>query len=172
MNKKNLVIIAVAATCAVAGAAVGIKNAPAPVAAGAVGELFAQSMNDAAGKAQALSMYKGKALVVNFWAPWCAPCVKEMPELSAFAGEAAKKNIGVIGIGVDSPANIAQFASKVKVTYPLYVAGMSGTDLSRGFGNKSGSLPYTVLIGADGKVKKTYLGQIRFAELKADLAKL
>lgn len=174
MNKKNLVIIAVAATCAVAGAAVGIKNAPAPapVAAGAVGDLFAQSMNDAAGKAQALSMYKGKALVVNFWAPWCAPCVKEMPELSAFAGEVAKQNVSVIGIGVDSPANIAQFASKVKVTYPLYVAGMSGTELSRGFGNKSGSLPYTVVIGADGKVKKTYLGLIKFAELKAELAKL
>lgn len=174
MNKKNLVIFAVAASCAVAGAALGMKNAPAPapVAAGAVSALFAQQMNDVAGKAQALSMYKGKALVVNFWAPWCAPCVKEMPELSAFAAEAAKQNVGVIGIGIDSPSNIAQFAGKVKVSYPLYVAGMSGTDIAREFGNKSGSLPYTVVIGADGKVKKTYLGIIKFAELKADLAKL
>lgn len=174
MNKKNLLIIAVAATCAVAGAAVAVKNAPAPalVAAGAVSALFAQSMNDAAGKAQALSVYKGKPLVVNFWAPWCAPCVQEMPELSALAGELAGKNVGVIGIGIDSPTNIAQFAAKFKIGYPLYVAGMSGTDLSREFGNKAGGLPYTVLIGADGKVKKTYLGRIKFPELKADLAKL
>ncbi|WLI88414.1 TlpA disulfide reductase family protein [Massilia sp. R2A-15] len=174
MNKKNLVIIAVALTCAVAGAAVGMKNAPAPApaAAGAVSALFAQSMNDSAGKAQALSMYKGKALIVNFWAPWCAPCVKEMPELAELASEIAPKNIGVIGIGIDTPTNIAQFAAKVKVTYPLYVAGMTGTDLAREFGNKAGGLPYTVLIGADGKVKKTYLGQIKFKELKADLAKL
>lgn len=173
MHKKNLVIIAVALTCAVAGAAVGMKTtAPAPAAAGAVSSLFAQSMNDAAGKAQALSAFKGKALIVNFWAPWCAPCVKEMPELAELAGEIAPKNINVIGIGIDTPTNIAQFAAKVKVTYPLYVAGMSGTDLAREFGNKAGGLPYTVLIGADGKVKKTYLGQIKFKELKADLAKL
>jgi thiol-disulfide isomerase/thioredoxin len=174
MNKKNLVITAVALTCAVAGAAVGMKNtpAPAPAAAGAVSALFAQSMNDAAGKVHALSMYKGKPLIVNFWAPWCAPCVKEMPELAELAGEVASKNIAVIGIGIDSPTNIAQFAAKVKVTYPLYVAGMSGTDLSREFGNKAGGLPYTVLIGADGKVRNTYLGQIKFAQLKADLSKL
>ena len=172
MNKKNLVIVAVAATCAVAGAAVGMKNAPAPAPAGAVSALFAQSMNDAAGKAQALSIYKGKPLVVNFWAPWCAPCVQEMPELSALAGELAGKKVGVIGIGIDSPTNIAQFAAKFKIGYPLYVAGMSGTDLSREFGNKAGGLPYTVLIGADGKVRKTYLGRIKFPELKADLAKL
>ena len=174
MNKKNLLIVAVAASCAIAGAALGMKNAPAPapVAAGAVSALFAQSMNDAAGKAQALAVYKGKPLLVNFWAPWCAPCVQEMPELAALAGEVAKKNIGVIGIGIDSPSNIAQFATKFKITYPLYVAGMSGTDLSREFGNKAGGLPDTVLIGADGKVKKTYLGRIKFPELKADLARL
>jgi hypothetical protein len=52
------------------------------------------------------------------------------------------------------------------------VAGMSGTDLSRKFGNSAGGLPYTVLIGADGQVKKTYLGRLKFAELKADLAAL
>jgi thiol-disulfide isomerase/thioredoxin len=110
--------------------------------------------------------------VVNFWAPWCAPCVQEMPELSQLAAESAGKNIGVIGIGIDSPTNIAQFAAKFKISYPLYVAGMSGTDLSRQFGNTAGGLPYTVLIGTDGQVRKTYLGRLRFAELKADLAAL
>jgi peroxiredoxin len=78
----------------------------------------------------------------------------------------------VIGIGIDSPSNIAQFAAKFKIAYPLYVAGMGGTDLARQFGNSAGGLPYTVLIGADGQVRKTYLGRLKFEELKRDLAAL
>ena len=152
--------------------------APAPTAVAAaaattpVGALFAQSMNDASGASQSLGQWKGKPLVVNFWAPWCAPCVQEMPELDQLALASAAQGINVIGIGIDSPANIAEFAGKLKISYPLYVAGMSGMDLSRQFGNSNGGLPYTVLIGADGKVLKTYLGKLKFDELKADLARL
>ena len=185
MNKKNVILIgAVALAFGVIGAMVAVnRNEPAPLTQvavptadgsphGAVGALFAQTMNDASGTPQALSKWKGKAMVVNFWAPWCAPCVKEMPELAELATELGKKDIAVIGIGIDSPANIAQFASKFKISYPLYVAGMSGTELARQFGNSAGGLPYTVLIGADGQVRKTYLGQLKFDELRADLAKL
>ena len=178
MNKKTIAIGAVALVFGVLGAVVATskKTATVPTAAAPadapVAALYAQSMNDPAGTPHALSQWKGKALVVNFWAPWCAPCVKEMPELAALATDSAAKNIHVIGIGIDSPSNIAEFATKINVRYPLYVAGMSGTELSRGFGNTSGSLPYTVLIGADGKVRKTYLGQLKFDQLKADMAAL
>ena len=184
MNKKNLIAYAaVAIAFGVIGAAVGLhKNAaaPAPVVAVAaapaaatpVDALFAQAMNDNHGIKQALAQWKGKPLVVNFWAPWCGPCVQEMPELSQLAADSVGKNINVIGIGIDSPTNISEFGEKFKISYPLYVAGMSGTELSRTFGNSAGGLPYTVIIGADGKVRKTYLGRIDFAKLKADLAAL
>lgn len=185
MIKKNLLAYAVVALLfGATGAYVGInkKEAAPPLTTeiaptgGAphapVTALFAQSMNDAGGSAQALSQWKGKALVVNFWAPWCAPCVEEMPELATLATDNAGKNVQVIGIGIDSPTNIAQFAARFKISYPLYVAGMSGTELARQFGNSAGGLPYTVLIGADGQVKKTYLGRLKFAQLKADLAAL
>ena len=162
MNKHDTAPVPVAATAAPAGTA-----AQTPVAA-----LYAQSMNDASGANHSLARWKGKALVVNFWAPWCAPCVQEMPELDQLAIASAANNINVIGIGIDSPANIAEFATRLKISYPLYVAGMSGTELSRQFGNTAGGLPYTVLIGADGQVKKTYLGKLKFEELKADLASL
>ncbi len=147
----------------------------APVAATAttpVGMLFASSMNDTAGKSQPLSQFQGKPLIVNFWATWCAPCVQEMPELNQLAVDNAAQGIQVIGIGIDTPSNIVEFGNRLKISYPLYSAGMSGTDLSRNFGNKAGGLPYTVLIGADGQVKKTYLGKLKFEELKADLANL
>jgi thiol-disulfide isomerase/thioredoxin len=182
MLKKNHVFYAaIALAFAVAGAWVGMQKstppAPPPGAAGAaagtpVDELFQQQLKDANGVQQALAQWKGKALIVNFWAPWCAPCVEEMPELSALQGEIRDKNVQVIGIGIDSPSNIAEFAQKTKIAYPVYVAGLSGTELSRKFGNTQGGLPYTVLLGADGKVLKTYLGRLKFGELRADLARM
>jgi len=187
MNRTNKIVLALVAVIAIgAGAKLSKKHeadkiaaAPAapvttsaPVAGGPVEALYAQSMNDAAGAPQQLSQWKGKAVVLNFWAPWCGPCVQEMPELVALSKELTAKNVGVVGIGIDSPTNIAQFTDKYKISYPVYVAGMSGTDLSRQFGNTNGGLPFTVLIGADGKVRKTYLGRIKFDELRADLAAL
>jgi thiol-disulfide isomerase/thioredoxin len=144
----------------------GLPPAPAVV------HLLAQSMPDSKGKPQALLQWKGKALIVNFWATWCAPCVKEMPELSALQTEVASRNIQLIGVGIDSATNIAEFATKYAISYPLYVAGMSGSELSRQFGNDAGALPFTVLIGRDGQVKKTYLGRLKMEELRADLAGL
>lgn len=193
MSKKNLVSYA---AIAIVFAGIGLyfsqqKTASAPVAAATapaavattapvtvaaaaptdpVQALYQQQLNDLAGKQQALSQWKGKALIVNFWAPWCGPCVREMPELSALQKEVASKNIQVIGLGIDTPSNIAEFAKKTQITYPVYVAGMGGTDLSRQFGDKEGSLPYTVLIGADGQIRKTYLGALKFDQLRADLA--
>lgn len=180
MTKKNLLVYAVIALMfGGMGAYVGLSknkgpltSVAAPGVTGPVQALYAQSMADAAGTTQALAQWKGKALIVNFWAPWCGPCVEEMPELSALQHEVAGKNLQIIGIGIDSPVNIAQFAGKFKISYPVYVAGMSGTDLSRQFGNTAGGLPYTVLIGADGQVKKTYLGRLKFEQLRADLATL
>jgi thiol-disulfide isomerase/thioredoxin len=184
MNKKNLAgyaILAIAFT--VIGAIAGVKqDAKGPVTTTyaptggrphtAVEHLYAQSLNDLAGKPQSLGQWKGKPLLVNFWASWCAPCVSEMPELSALAAKDGGRHINVIGIGIDSPSNMSEFVAKTKVSYPLYVGGMSGTDLARELGNAAGGLPFTVLIGADGQVRKTYLGRLKFDQLRADLAKL
>jgi thiol-disulfide isomerase/thioredoxin len=175
MNKKNIAgyaVLAVAFT--VFGAIAGYKqdaraaaNAPTAVA-----QLYGQSLNDLNGKPQSLAQWKGKPLLVNFWASWCAPCVQEMPELSALAIQDGGKHVNIIGIGIDSPSNLVEFVKKTKVSYPLYVGGMGGTDLSRALGSANGGLPFTVLIGADGQVRKTYTGRLKFDQLRADIAKL
>ena len=188
MNKKKVIAIAaVAVIFGALGAVFGSKTreaAPVTIAIAPTGgpahnastNLYAQTLNDLSGKPQALAQWKGTALLVNFWATWCGPCVQEMPELSALANEeaanGATKRFNVIGVGIDSPSAMSDFAAKHNIKYPLYVGGMGGTELSRDFGNPSGGLPFTVLIGADGQVKKTYLGKLKFDELKADLAAL
>lgn len=171
MHKKNLIAGAIVALLFGAiGAYVGQRRpAPAP---GPAQALFAQTLPDPAGAPHALAQWQGKALLVNFWAPWCAPCVQEMPELSALQAEFGPARLQVIGIGVDTPANIAAFTRKVQVGYPLYVAGGGAAALARRFGNTAGGLPYTVLIGADGQPRKTYLGRLDFARLRADLGAL
>jgi thiol-disulfide isomerase/thioredoxin len=148
------------------------RLSPAPAQSSAVSTFLSQSMKDADGQEQHLGQWKDRALVVNFWATWCAPCVDEMPELSALQQEISAQNIQILGIGIDSASNIADFARKYRIGYPLYVGGMSGSELSRALGNQGGGLPFTVIIGRDGQVKKTYLGRLKMEELRKSLSGL
>jgi thiol-disulfide isomerase/thioredoxin len=139
---------------------------------GAIQQLFKLSLTDSRGQTQKIAQWEGKILVVNFWATWCAPCVKEMPELSALQKELEKNNVQLLGLGIDSPSNIADFSSKYQISYPLFSAGMEGTELSRQFGNQAGGLPFTVLIASDGSLAKSYLGRLNIEELRVDITKL
>lgn len=172
--KRNVLLFG---SIAILFAALGIfvadrKTTPAQAEPTAVTKLFSESMPDAQGKQQALAQWKDKVLIVNFWATWCAPCVDEMPELSALQQELAPHGRQVIGIGIDSASNIAEFAQKYQISYPLYVSGVQGTDLSRQLGNQAGGLPFTVVIDRNGEVRKTYLGRLKMDELRADLSAL
>lgn len=174
MKKKNMVLFVAIAVCS---AVIGIyfslhRLEPLVPQQSAPKLLLSQSLLDATGSTQKLSQWQGKILVVNFWATWCPPCVEEMPELVALQKEMATRNIQVIGIGIDSASNISEFSRKHNIDYPLYIAGTNGTELSKQLGNQVGALPYTVLIGTDGQVKKTYLGRLKFRQLRQDLLSL
>jgi thiol-disulfide isomerase/thioredoxin len=135
----------------------------------AVDQLWKATPPGAAGTSQPLAAFKGKPVVVNFWASWCGPCVKEMPALSALQRDYQKKGITFIGLGVDSEKNINDFLKKVPVDYPVYVAGFGGADLARNFGNNAGGLPFTVVIDAKGTVRTTKLGEVDESELRKTL---
>lgn len=172
--KKNVVLFGgVAILFAVFGIFLANQRfSPAPAQSSAVSALLSQSMKDAGGREQSLGQWKGQALVVNFWATWCTPCVDEMPELSSLQQEIAPLKIQILGIGIDSASNIADFARKYSISYPLYVGGINGTELSRQLGNQGGGLPFTVIIGRDGQVKKTYLGRLKMDDLRKSLSDL
>ncbi len=174
MNKHLLKMgITVAILCAAAGAYVGNKRLePKAPVDNAVQQLMSLTLKDSKGQPQALKQWESKFLVVNFWATWCKPCVQEMPELVSLQKELANQNVQLLGIGIDSPSNISEFAEKYQISYPVFAAGMEGTTLSGAMGNKAGGLPFTVLISSSGQIVKTYFGKLKMDELKADIQKL
>lgn len=155
-------------------AAAAAALAPLPLLAAsqedAVATFLASSFPDMQGQSVPLSTYAGRPLVVNFWATWCAPCVKEMPDLDALSRKYT--DMTFVGIGVDSQANIERFLQKVQVSYPLLVAGHGGVQIMKTLGNRKGGLPYTVIFDADSKVARDILGQVDPDDLDAYLASL
>jgi thiol-disulfide isomerase/thioredoxin len=135
----------------------------------AVNALWGTTLPDPANQPRALSEFRGKPLVVNFWASWCGPCVAEMPELAILHKKYSANGVNFVGIAVDTPQNVQGFLARLKVDYPLVVAGFGGGDLARQFGDAQGALPFTVVIDASGKVRSTTLGQIQPAKLSAVL---
>lgn len=147
------------------------RLAPEPVTPSASEVFFSQQFAAPDGKQETMDKWKGKLLVVNFWATWCPPCVEEMPELVELQKDFAANNVQVLGIGIDSANNIRDFSAKLSISYPLYVAGMEGTRLSSELGNRAGGLPFTLLIGPDGSVVQTYLGRLDMKTLREDIRK-
>ncbi len=173
MNKKTSLFIAIALLSSAVGIYVGTQVlAPTMPADPAVARLMQTRLPDAENQLHQLSDWKGKVLLVNFWAPWCPPCVAEMPELVELQKEMAQKNLQIVGVGIDSPSNIKQFSEKHHISFPLLIAGMQGTELSRELGNQAGGLPFTVLLDAAGQVRRTYLGKLNMDQLRSDLAAL
>lgn len=118
------------------------------------------------GKSVDTNSWRGKVLVVNFWASWCPPCVEEMPTLDQLQAEFLPQNVLFVGIGIDSPSNIRQFLEMTPVSYPIVIGGLEGSTLSKQLGNAQGALPYTIIIDAKGKATSSKLGKISEEELR------
>lgn len=114
----------------------------------------------------AMASLRGRPVLLNFWATWCPPCVKEMPEIDRFRTALAARGGEVVGIAVDSPTPVREFLRRTPVGYPIALAGFEGSDLSRRLGNVQGALPFTVLFGRDGRIVQRKLGETNAAELE------
>ena len=115
----------------------------------------------------AMADFRGRPLVLNFWATWCPPCVKEMPELDRFHREFGPRGWQVVGLAIDGPTPVREFLQRVPVGFPIGLAGFGGTELGRQLGNLAGGLPFTVVFGRDGTPLHRKMGETTFAELAA-----
>ena len=110
--------------------------------------------------------WAGETTLVNFWASWCAPCLKEMPELQAYAGEQSAKGAQVVGIALDDAASARSMLERLNISYANLIDAPGPADASVRLGNPAGVLPYSVLVSAEGRVLKTKIGPF---EDKADI---
>ena len=113
-----------------------------------------------------LASFRGQPLLVNFWASWCPPCIKEMPDLVRFQTSWAKKGWKVIGLAIDGPTPARQFLTKNPVNFDVGLAGMGGSELMSSLGNLSGGLPFSVMISPQGHLIRRKMGATRFDELQ------
>ena len=149
--KKWLLALALAFSATLASAQEMPSSAP----------LFAATLNDLDDKPVALERYKGKPLIVNFWARWCGPCRAEIPELIKFRN-AHKGKIEVLGIGIEDKAEPAkEFAKAYDMDYPVFVAKEQGIPLMQALGNTKAGLPYTLFIDRHGNVIQRKMGVVR-----------
>jgi len=173
LNRTNALILVIAIAGALAGFFAGGWLRPLPQErsnpnALKIGDTAPSIQRpDAGGKPRSLDEWRGKLLVVNFWASWCAPCREEMPLLDRTQQRLADKGLQIVGVAYDSPAATGDFLGRVPVKYPILIDDPDkGEDLSARFGNGRGVLPYTVLIGRDGRILARRFGN--FTEKSLD----
>ena len=166
MNRRQWSMAGVALAAGAAGAGVAWwRFQPHAVQDGAMAAFWASQFEGPNGERVDLQAWRGRPLLVNFWATWCPPCVEELPMLNAFHTQHAARGWQVLGLAVDQPSAVRRFMEKLPLVFPVGMAGLAGTELSRTLGNASGALPFTVVMGRDGAVLHRKLGKVSQADL-------
>jgi thiol-disulfide isomerase/thioredoxin len=168
-RREALILGGVALGAAVIG---GVVGAVALQARSGVADLLARPFADLSGKSRRLLEWRDKVLLCNFWATWCAPCREEIPLLNAAQQQYYPDGVQVVGIAIDSAANVAKFAESIQIHYPVLLTGASTIDLMRRLGNPAGGLPFSILLDRSGRLAQRKLGAFSAAELTGVLAGL
>lgn len=153
-----------------ASAATGENSPPGGIAPPAVvrqsaAPVFAAVVDNLAGHPVALSEFKGQPLLINFWATWCGPCRKEIPDLIEMNAKYQPKGVVVVGIAVDSPEKVREFVKARGITYQVLVGPDQAIEIIKKTANATALIPFTLAIGPGGDIVAVRRGLMDRAEL-------
>lgn len=168
--RRNALLLAAAG--AIAAAAGALTGALALQSRSGAAQLLSARYPDLQGRAHRLLDWRGKVLLCNFWATWCAPCREEIPLLVSAKQQWAAHRFEVVGIAIDNADKVRDFAETYRINYPVLVADAGALQLLRNLGNRAGGLPYTVVLDATGAISHRHLGALSETDLRRVLVSL
>jgi thiol-disulfide isomerase/thioredoxin len=173
LRRRQLIYAGTAAAAALAGAGLawwqirphGESGSAAAAPDAALQAFWQQSFDTPEGAPLPMSGFAGKPLLVNFWATWCPPCVEELPLIDRFHTDNRARNWQVLGLAVDQPSAVRSWLQRKPMGFPVVMAGLQGTELSKSLGNLAGGLPFTVVFGARGELLHRKSGKVSEEDL-------
>lgn len=166
--QRRVWVLGLGALSAIAGAAAAFwRLAPRELADGALEAWWSTSWERPDGGNVAAADFRGQPLLVNFWATWCPPCVKELPLLESFYPDWRARGGQLLALAIDQPSAVRQFLQRQPLSFPVGLAGLGGTDLVRALGNATGALPFTVVFDRAGRIAQRKLGEVNEQDLRA-----
>jgi thiol-disulfide isomerase/thioredoxin len=178
MKARSVVLFAIVAGLSAAGGvsyhlwsrASGARPAMVPDAV--VERVLSARVADVKGGTQSLEQWRGQVLVVNYWATWCAPCREEIPGFVRLQERYGSRGLQFVGIAIDQPDKVAEFASEFRINYPLLLGGLETIELLRQAGNRAGVLPYTLVIDRKGNLVSREPGGLKETRLESIIQSL
>ena len=129
--------------------------------------VYASSFKNLQDKSESLAPFKGKVMVIYFWATWCVPCRVETPKLVKLYDGYKAKGVEVVGIALDNGDKVRAFVKDTNATYPVYYGGHDAVELGKTLGNDQGAIPFMVVIDKSGKIVATFKGDLPDGKLEA-----
>lgn len=118
------------------------------------------AMSDLDGKLRNITEWKGKVVLLNFWATWCPPCLREIPDFIDLQTQYKQSGFQILGVAMDNLEAVKTFTEQMEINYPVFPGDAEVIGLARRYGNKAGALPYSVFIDREGVVTHTIMGEL------------
>ncbi len=171
-TSRNLLLLVAALAALAAGyfTALWLRTPATDTATG--GQAVEFQLPDLAGKEHRLEEWRGRVVVLNFWATWCPPCREEIPIFIELQKQLGAQGLQFVGIAIDEASAVSDYQTVIGINYPSLLGGDGGLGLMSAYGNAAGGLPFTVILDRDGRIAARKVGAFRRVELEALLSPL